>query len=153
MEFEALKDSEFKNFSHKLPLGYEISSNGQNISVLGNYRPDISIKDASGTIQIVLESETKSDRKAFIGALTHAFKYADESSVSFTLVFVMKETGNQTTVEQVANNLRPYYVWLQGMVTTKLKDTFLVSDDAYVKSNECGERILSTEFQARCHRL
>lgn len=153
MESEALKDSEFKVFSHKLPLGHEISSNGQNISVIGNYRPDISIKDASGTIQIVLESETKSDRKAFIGALTHAFKYADESNVSFTLVFVMKETGNQTTVEQVANNLRPYYVWLQGVVTTKLKGTFLVSDDAYVKSKECGERILSTEFQARCHRL
>ncbi|AXX59667.1 hypothetical protein ABRZ83_22485 [Vibrio vulnificus] len=148
-----MKDSEFKSFSHKLPLGHEISSNGQNISVIGNYRPDISIKDASGTIQIVLESETKSDRKAFIGALTHAFKYADESNVSFTLVFVMKETGNQTTVEQVANNLRPYYVWLQGVVKTKLKGTFLVSDDAYVKSKECGERILSTEFQARCQRL
>ncbi|MBE4032475.1 hypothetical protein J4H25_20030 [Vibrio alginolyticus] len=148
-----MKDSEFKSFSHKLPLGHEISSNGQNISVIGNYRPDISIKDASGTIQIVLESETKSDRKAFIGALTHAFKYADESNVSFTLVFVMKETGNQTTVEQVANNLRPYYVWLQGVVKTKLKGTFLVSDDAYVKSKECGERILSTEFKARCQRL
>jgi hypothetical protein len=135
-----LIDSAFKNFEHNLSESDVLFSTGQNISKIGNYRPDISIKNKNHQVCIVLESEQKSDRKAFIGALTHAFKFADEQEAPLTLVFVMKETRNQTTVTQISNNIRPYYEWLQNIVSVRLINTFLISDVSYEASVNSGEK-------------
>ena len=81
-----MKDSEFKKFQHNVPNASRINSKGTNISSVGNYRPDISIKNNDDRVFLVLESEHKSDRKAFIGALVHAFKYADEQKSRLSLV-------------------------------------------------------------------
>lgn len=146
-------DSEFKIFQHRLAQGDLVASRGCNIANVGNYRPDIAISNSSGPIHLILESERKSERKAFIGALVHAAKYAEDSSAQITLVFVMKETGNQTTVAQISANIRPYYQWLHSLGATNLNHVFLISDTEYDNSAKANEVLLSAEFVARCTEL
>lgn len=146
-------DREFKNFQHILAQGDLVASRGENIANVGNYRPDVAIKNSSGAIHLILESERKSERKAFIGALVHAAKYAEDSSAQITLVFVMKETGSQTTVSQVSANIRTYYEWLHSLGATNLNRVFLISDTEYDHSANANEVILSDEFIARCTAL
>jgi hypothetical protein len=148
-----LLDSEFKNFHHKLAQGDAIASRGTNIVSSGNYRPDIAIKNSSGAIHLILESERKSERKAFIGALVHATKYASDSNKPITLVFIMKETGNQTTVAQVSANIRPYYQWLHTLGATHLNRVLFISDVEYDNSANANEVLLSPQFMARCTAL
>lgn len=146
-------DSEFKKFPHKLPKGDAIVSKGSNIAKDGNYRPDIAIKNSSGMIYLILESERKSERKAFLGALVHASKFAEDSEMPITLVFVMKETGNQTTVKQVSDNIRPYYEWLHNLGAIQLNRVLFISDTEYDESTNAQEELLSSEFIVRCSML
>lgn len=146
-------DSDFKNFHHILAQGDVIASRGTNILRKGNYRPDIAIKNSSGVIHLILESERKSERKAFIGTLVHAAKYASDCNTPITLVFIMKETGNQTTVAQVSANIRPYYEWLHTLGATLLKRVLFISDDEYKNSAIANEVLLSPNFMARCTTL
>lgn len=143
-------DTEFKNFAHKLAQGDVIASRGNNIANNGNYRPDIAIKNQSGAIYLILESERKSERKAFIGAMVHAAKYAADANTKITLVFVMKETGNQTTVAQVSANIRPYYQWLHTLGATQMNRVLLISDVEYEDSANANEELLSAQFIVRC---
>ena len=144
-----LKDSDFKNFPHKLPKGSKIYSRGENISTIGNYRPDISIINNNESY-LILESESKSDRKAFIGAIVHAFKFADEKKLNINLIIIMKETGNQTTTKQVSNNIKPYYEWLNSIANIKLDGVFIISDTEYINSSSNDEILLSENFKKRC---
>ncbi len=146
-------DSEFKNFSHKLAQGDVVAYQGTNIPNSGGYRPDIAIKNSSGTIHLILESERKSERKAFIGAMVHAAKYASTSQQLITLVFVMKETGNQTTVAQVSSNIRPYFQWLNSLGATQLNRVLFISDIDYNRSSAANELLLSPQFIDRCTEL
>ena len=146
-------DTEFKNFGHRLAQGDAIASRGTNIATNGNYRPDIAVRNSSGAIHLILESERKSERKAFIGAMVHAAKYAADSNLKITLVFVMKETGNQTTVAQVSANIRPYFQWLHTLEAKQLHRVLLISDVEYDASANAGEEILSAQFTARCTAL
>ncbi|MDP5291111.1 hypothetical protein Q9290_02205 [Oceanimonas sp. CHS3-5] len=146
-------DRDFKKFPHRLAQGDAVASRGSNIANNGNYRPDIAIKNVSGAIHLILESERKSERKAFIGALVHAAKYAEDSNAKITLVFVMKETDNQTTVAQVSTNIRPYYRWLHSLGAKNLNRVFLISDAEYDNSADANEVLLSAEFIARCTAL
>ena len=148
-----MRDSKFKNFDHCLKTGDKIASRGKNIATNGNYRPDIAVKNSSGKIYLILESERKSDRKAFIGAMVHAAKYAAESNLNITLVFVMKETGNQTTVKQISDNIRAYFQWLHSLGATNLQCVYLISDKDYVTSAKSNEEILSAAFIKRCTAL
>ena len=146
-------DKEFKNFNHRLVQGDVIASRGTNIPNSCGYRPDIAIRKSSGAIYLVLESERKSERKAFIGAMVHAAKYAQESDTPITLVFVMKETGNQTTVAQVSANIRPYFQWLHSLGATQLDRVLFISDINYEVSANSGEEILSHQFVMKCTEL
>ncbi|WP_421295225.1 hypothetical protein [Aeromonas veronii] len=146
-------DSEFKIFHHKLAQGDAIASRGTNIVSSGDYRPDVAIKNSSGAIHLILESERKSDRKAFIGTLVHAAKYASDSNKPITLVLIMKETGNQTTVAQVSANIRPYYQWLHTLGATHLNHVLFISDVEYENSANTNEVLLSPQFMARCTAL
>jgi hypothetical protein len=148
-----LLDSEFKNFNHNLAQGDTIASKGSNIDSSGNYRPDIAIKNLSDEIHLILESERKSERKAFLGALVHAAKYASDSNKLITLVFIMKETSNQTTVAQVSANIKPYYQWLHKLGATSLNRVLFISDVEYENSANANEVLLSPKFMARCTAL
>jgi hypothetical protein len=146
-----MRDREFKNFPHLLPVGSSINSNGN--ALQGNYRPDISIKDQSDKIYIILESERKSERKAFIGAMVHAAKFAHDTQQTLSLVFVMKQTGNQTTVPQVSANIRPYYEWIKSLGSSHLREVLMLSDEEYLLSVNANEKILSKPFRQRCVQL
>jgi hypothetical protein len=146
-------DSQFKNFAHIVAPGDSVATNGNIIPNSGGYRPDISIKNSSGIIHLILESERKSERKAFIGAMIHAAKYAETLKTPITLVFIMKETGNQTTVKQIADNIRPYFQWVTSLGAICLNKVFLLSDVAYDNSASAGEMLLSQPFLSRCTAL
>jgi len=146
-------DSQFKNFAHIVAPGDSVATNGKIIKNSGGYRPDISIKNSLGVIHLILESERKSERKAFIGAMVHAAKYADTLKTPITLVFIMKETGNQTTVAQVTTNIRPYFQWLNSLGAIYLNKVFLLSDVEYDNSTSAGEVLLSQPFLSRCTAL
>ena len=106
-----------------------------------------------GLIYLILESERKSERKAFLGAMLQAAKYSSTLQNPLTLVFVMKETGNQTTVAQVSRNIRPYFEWLRSLAATNLSRVLLLSDDDYDASAASGEELLSQPFLNRCTAL
>lgn len=144
-------DTEFKNFAHLLAPGDSIHTNGNILQ--GSYRPDISIKNKNKKVYLILESERKSERKAFIGAMVHASKFAYETKQIITLVFVMKETGNQTTVAQVSRNIRPYFEWLCSLGSTYLNRVLMISDIEYENSARAGETLLSDIFLQRCTQL
>jgi len=150
---QAMFDSAFKKFNHNIASGDRIASKGNNIVDEGNYRPDITIENSHNKVYIIMESERKSERKAFIGALVQAAKYAAEKNTTMTLVFVMKETGNQTTVAQVSANIRPYYQWLYALGAKQLNSVLLISDTEYDKSNKANEVLLSQQFKKRCIKL
>lgn len=141
-------DTEFKNFAHRIPVNSRILSNGQDL--VPGYRPDISIQENDGDVYLILESERKSERKAFIGAMLKASHFAYDNNSSITLVFVMKETGNQTTVNQISSNLKPYFDWLHQLGATQLNRVCFISHPVYEESANNDEELLSKEFLERC---
>ncbi len=143
-----MRDTDFKNGNHCLPTGSSILTNGKNI--IDGYRPDLSIVDSNNNIYLILESESKSDRKAFIGALVKASHFAYHNEKSVTLIFVMKEVKNQTTVAQVSSNIEPYFQWLCGLGSTQLNRVCFISDIAYLKSVNNNETLLSDKFLENC---
>ena len=62
----------------------------------------------------------------------------------------MKETGNQTTVDQVSNNIRPYYIWLNPIANVTLTAVYIISDVEYIASAHANETLLASEFISRC---
>lgn len=145
-----MRDREFKNFGHLLAPGDAIATRGCIIPGSNGYRPDISIKNPQGVTYLVLESERKSERKAFLGAMMQAARYSSTLQSNITLIFVMKETGNQTTVAQVSNNIRPYFQWLVALGATNLARVLMLSDEEYDESGIAGEVLLTPPFLARC---
>lgn len=143
-----MKDTEFKNFNHIIPEGYSIATTGKNLN--RGYAPDISISNSLGKVCLIIENERKSERKAFIGAFIKACKYAEDEQSELKLLFVMKETGNQVTVEQISNNIRPYVNWLNSLGATYLTQVIFISDTEYDKSISNNEKILSNNFMSRC---
>lgn len=141
-------DSEFKDFAHRIPDNSRILSNGQDL--VPGYRPDISIQDNNDEVYLILESERKSERKAFIGAMVKASHFAYDNNSPITLIFVMKETGNQTTVNQISSNLKPYFDWLYQLGATQLNRVCFISHPAYEESANNNEILLSEEFLDRC---
>ncbi|MGD9638717.1 MAG: hypothetical protein AB7U85_06625 [Alphaproteobacteria bacterium] len=145
-----MKDKEFKNFEHIIPDNYTINTKGEKISDSNDYYPDVSIKDNEGKNWIILESERKTDRKAFVGSLIKAFFYAYYQNLNLTLIIVMKENGQQTNVEQISNHLKPYFEWLVSLGVKNLKKVLVISDEQYKKSATNKEKILSESFLKRC---
>lgn len=141
-------DSEFKSFVHQLPEGHHILANGQDL--VPGYRPDVAIANDENNVTLILESERKTERKAFIGDLVKASHFAHKHEKEVTLVIVMKEVRSQTTVDQVARNIEPYFEWLFSLGATQLGRVCLLSDESYRESAEAREVLLSDEFLKRC---
>ncbi len=142
-----MKNSEFRSMNHQVG-NYEIATNGSQVSQ--GYKPDITIKNSNGETIYILESEQKTDRKAFIGDVIKAEKYAQEYNFSPVLVIVMKEFNN-TTVKQIADHLKPYVTWLSHIISDglKLKKVIIISDNCYKKSVGQQEVICSENFLRR----
>ena len=143
-----MDDAAFKKLSHCVVPPLQIGSRGS--TVMAGYKPDITIQDAAHALRFILESEQKTDRKAFLGDLVKAERYAEEQNARPELVIVMQQFTN-TTTQQIADHLRPYADWLRRLKAGKLHlaAILLISDSAYLASIEAGEALGSSAFKQR----
>lgn len=142
-----MKNLDFKNTEH-LVGDLKIRSRGEEVAK--GYKPDLTLVDHSGQVKFIFECERGTNRKAFLGALVKAEKYAREHKASPTLVFVMRPVSN-TTVAQIADHLQPYLIWLDGLIPrgVNIAEVLVLSDDQYLSSIRSGEIIGSPAFRAR----
>lgn len=142
-----MKNSEFKNLQHCIG-GHRVACLGKEVTK--GYKPDLIVKDTNGQLVFIVECEQKTDRKAFLGDLVKAEKYAEECRDHPVLVIVMKAFNN-TTVEQIAVHLAPYADWLarRNGGALCLSDILIVSDEDYKRSIQAGEVIGSVQFRGR----
>lgn len=142
-----MKDSEFKRLGHVVGHN-KIATTGAAVS--SGYKPDVTIVDPDGRLAFILECEQKTDRKAFLGDVMKAQKYAQERHATPTLIIVMQPQPN-TTVQQIANHLQPYVSWMhQHMVGgLRLARVAVISDVAYQNSIAAKEQLGSDAFWAR----
>ncbi len=144
-----MKDSGFKSLNHQIGVNV-IASKGTQVAK--GYKPDITIKNSQGQTTFILESEQKTDRKAFLGDLLKAEKYSEEQAASPELIIVMQPFENTTTL-QITDHIRPYAQWLSGLKNGKmaLSSIQVLSDDEYLDSIASGEIIGSEVFKKRGH--
>ena len=142
-----MKDSEFKRLNHMVGDN-RIGSRGT--AVCQGYKPDVTVVDANNRLKFILESEQKTDRKAFLGNVIKAEKYAEECNASPMLIIVMQPQQN-TTVEQIAEHLQPYAVWLRQRLNeeVRLSGIFVISDSEYLSSAQAQELLGSNAFVRR----
>jgi hypothetical protein len=101
-----------------------------------------------------MESEQKTDRKAFLGTFIKAEKYSEDRQESPILIVVMQCFDN-TTEQQIANHISPYACWL-GKLKNKglnLKEIFVISDEKYKCSVDADELLDSQAFRERVVRV
>lgn len=117
-----MKDNDFKNLLHNAD-GYEIISRG--LEIVKGYKPDVVLKQ--GDQYIIMECDTGTTRKGYIGAMIKAAKFLSGEKKGIA-VFVIKEKKN-TTVKQIHAHLRPYFEWIEPL--TNLLAIYLISTDLY----------------------
>lgn len=135
MEGLEMNDQKFRSMEHRPPEGYVLHTRGDELSV--GYKPDLSYSRISSHSSrwIIMEYERKTDRKAYLGDLVKAEKFATECCVFVDLVIVMAERKN-TTVDQISNHLAPYLTWLhgyRGVFGFGVDRLFVCSDKEYIR--------------------
>lgn len=142
-----MKDSDFKKLDHQLGK-LRIASNGT--AVTDGYKPDLTVSDSDGKVVYILESEQKTDRKAYLGDLLKAEKYAKTINANPCLIVVMKESKN-TTLNNIANQFREYASWLHRSLINGLSISSIqiISDVQYKESVKACEEIGSEAFLSR----
>lgn len=146
-----MRDSDFKVMNH--PIGdLIVASRGTSVST--GYKPDVTVRDTGGKLRFILESERKTDRKAFLGAVIKAEMYAEQQDASPELVIVMQPAIN-TTTQQIADHLRPYKDWLMKIKGGKisLAAIHVLSDVDYQTATSAGDVLGSPAFRLRGHVL
>jgi hypothetical protein len=142
-----MKDSRFKNLEHQVGE-LKISTRGSEVA--NGYKPDITVIDRDKRLMFILECEQKTDRKAFLGGVVKAEKYAEDCCATPTLVIVMKPFSN-TTVDQIASHLELYISWFSHLKPRglNLSQILIIADSDYELSIEHKECLVSQEFQKR----
>ncbi|QHS23453.1 hypothetical protein GWK91_11015 [Virgibacillus sp. MSP4-1] len=143
-------DKDFKEFPH---ITGELKLQTKGSELINGYNPDLIIANQEGKIKYILESEHKTDRKAFLGDVVKAAHYCEVTQTPAKLIVVMKENEKQTTIEQISNHLKDYFKWLRGLGVSMLKDVLIITDEEYKKSNTEKEIIGSKPFIGRCKSL
>jgi len=141
-----MKDSEFKALNHLVGHGNVIATRGQEVA--DGYKPDATVINAAGSIVYILESEQKTDRKAFLGDVLKAEYLSDRNNISPELIIVMR-TFKNTTVRQISDHIRPYKLWLseKNGGALNLSGIHILSDREYSQSIDTGVIIGSEEFK------
>lgn len=142
-----MKDSDFKKLPHVI-YPHKIGSCGS--AVHKGYKPDVTVVNANDELLFILESEQKTDRKAFLGDLLKAQKYAEECGASPALIIVMRPQAN-TKEQQIADHIQPYLSWLNQSLKAgvSLSMVAVISDTQYQKSIEAKEPLGSEAFMRR----
>lgn len=144
-----MKDAAFKALNH--PIGANVvGSTGS--AVAPGYKPDVTVKDSQGAIRFILESEQKTDRKAFLGDLLKAEMYSEQQKATPELIVVMQQFGN-TTTKQIADHIRPYKHWLaqKNGGALSLSAIHVLSDAEYLQAIAAGDLLGSKAFKIRGH--
>jgi len=143
-----MKDNDFKKLDHVVGSS-RVHTRGELVE--DGYKPDLTVANTANEILYILECEYKTDRKAFLGDLIKAEKFSFYKKIHPTLVIVMTQFEN-TTVEQIAGNLRPYVKWLKERAggQMSLKQILLIEDRKYLDSIRAGEELCSDKFINRC---
>lgn len=144
-----MKDNDFNGLGHIIPEGYRIKSRREQLSKW--YKPDLSIEDSSGKITCICECENNTARKGFLGGLIKAEHYYDSHSSNGIMVIVLEEKDN-TTKDQIASHLRPYFSWVKAARSSQngITQVLILTDIEYKQSLNAGEPLLSLEFRNRC---
>lgn len=142
-----MNDSEFKALQHCVGT-HRIVSRGTQVA--NGYKPDLTVCDTNDQLVFIVECEQKTDRKAFLGDLVKAEKYAEDCRAHPILVIVMRPVEN-TTVQQIADHLYPYAAWIARLKggSLNLTDILVVSDEEYQRSVNATEPLGSQQFRAR----
>ena len=130
-----MHDRYFKNLNHRCK-GFSVIYTGQEL--VPGYKPDIVLQNEEKEELIILESETSTNRKAFLGGMLKAAYYLTEAKRG-RLVFIMKEHSN-ATVKQITHHLKPYFVWIKPL--TNLESIQIISDRDYCMHPENDPLIL-----------
>lgn len=117
-----MEDTIFKNLLHNAD-NFRIISTGQEITK--GYKPDVVLQN--GNDYIIMECDTSTTRKGYIGGMVKAAKYLSGEKKGIA-VFVIKEKKN-TTVNQIYTHLTPYFEWIEPL--TNLRAIYIISTDTY----------------------
>ena len=129
-------DGDFKKLSHSCH-SFKIFTNGQELGV--GYKPDcVLMKEKE---YIILECETKTDRKAYLGAMIKAAHFL-RGKRQGTMVFVIMESEN-TTAKAIANHLSIYLKWIHSK--TNLRNVYVIATHHYYPNSVIIE-LMSKEF-------
>lgn len=142
-----MEDSTFKSLDHQIGDLLSIKCGKE---VTTGYKPDLTIIDKAGRPVLIIESEQKTDRKAFLGDYIKAEKYAETCEAFCSLIIVMKEFDN-TKVSQIATHLKPYVEWISRLKNNvpNIKKVTVVSDEMYQESVKKRELLTSEKFLNR----
>ena len=142
-----MNDSDFKNMGHQVGNN-RIATNGGQVTT--GYKPDLTIKNQNNDVVFILESEQKTDRKAFLGDYIKAEKFSQEEDCNPMLIIVMRVFSN-TTVQQIANHLEPYLLWFRNGFgnTAKINNILIMSYTEYESSAVANEVNGSQQFNSR----
>lgn len=143
-----MRDSEFKSANHCVGIAV-IKTRGS--EVFTGYKPDLTVRaESDGKLLFILESEQKTDRKAFLGSLMKAEMFAEVEDASPELIIVMQIMSN-TTVQHIANHIEPYVQWLSKIKggNLNLSAIHVMSDIDYLESIVSAEELGSAAFKLR----
>lgn len=141
-----MKKGVFRFLEHRLG-DLEVHSRGEVIAL--GYSPDVVAKDRTG-ICLLMETECRFDRKAFIGTYAKAEKYSLEAGLSPILVCVVTEKRG-CAAEQMAVHLGQFVSWRKSIHPTGgVREVLVLSDDVYLRLMRKGVAVLSPEFRAAC---
>lgn len=142
-----MRDSDFKKLGHIVGSRATLTCGTM---VSEGYKPDVTVTDAEGNLNFILESEQKTDRKAFLGDIIKALKYAAEREATPKLIIVMQPQSN-TTIGQISKHLQSYVTWLNEKMGPgfNLSGIFIIEDNAYLASVNAAEPLWSSPFLLR----
>lgn len=133
-----MKDNIFKGLVHAAD-NYAIVATGQEIAK--GYMPDAVLQN--GNNYIIMECDTSTTRKGYIGGMIKAAKYLTGAKKGI-VVIVLKEKKN-TTVKQIHAHLQPYFEWIEPL--TNLQAVYVIATDKYCIA-DTPLKLLDEEFMA-----
>lgn len=122
-----MTDKDFKKLEHSYKRGFQSHQWDNDSAKKFGYRPDVVLRKNDD--YIILESETGTSRKNFLGDVCKAAFFLREERKG-QLVIVMK-THNNTKIESIRANLSLYFEWITQ--NSNLQCVWLIEHKKYLK--------------------
>ncbi len=134
-----IPDRIFKDLEHSYK-GFDKYLNGQRLEI--GYKPDYVLK--KNKEYIIMESETGSNRKMYVGGMMKAAHYLQNEKKG-KLIFVIKPQDN-TKVSSIAKHLKPYFLWIKKI--SNLEAVYVIDSEIYY-TNEKLLTLDCNEFETK----